>query len=252
MIHTLIIEDEDAAALRLENLLTRIDPEIKVIGRLDSVEVSVKWLQNNPAPDLLMLDIQLGDGLSFEIFRKVKVESFVIFTTAYDEYAIKAFELNSIDYLLKPVDEIKLKNSLEKFHNLKTQAKHIDIEKIVEMLENRKSQFKKRFVVSIADKIKMIETREVAYFYSLEKNTFLCTHDNLHYPLEFSLDHLENLLDPEFFFRINRQYIIHYSSILKIYLLSKSRIKIEGQPPIKDGLMVSSARTPEFRKWLDR
>jgi two-component system, LytTR family, response regulator LytT len=252
MIRTLIIEDEESAASRLENLLTRIEPEINIVGRLDSVEASVKWLKNNPSPDLLMLDIQLGDGLSFEIFRKIKVDSFVIFTTAYDEYAIKAFELNSIDYLLKPVDEAKLKLSLEKFNKLRSTSTSIDIEKIVGMIESRKSQFKKRFVVNIADKIKMIETREVAYFYSLEKISFLCTHDNLHYPLDFSLDHLENLLDPEYFFRVSRQYIIHYSSISKIYLLSKSRIKIEVQPPIKDGLMVSSTRTPEFRKWLDR
>ncbi|MBE0661377.1 MAG: response regulator transcription factor [Bacteroidales bacterium] len=252
MIRTLIIEDEETAATRLENLLQRIEPEINIVGRLDSVEASVKWLQSNPAPDLLMLDIQLGDGLSFEIFRKVKVDSFVIFTTAYDEYAIKAFGLNSIDYLLKPVEEAKLKLSLEKFNKLRSTSTSIDIEKIVGMIESRKSQFKKRFVVNIADKIKMVETREVAYFYTMEKFSFLCTLDNFHFPLEFSLDHLESLLDPEFFYRVNRQYIINFSSISKILLLSKSRIKIEVQPPIKDGLMVSSARTPEFRKWLDR
>lgn len=252
MIRTLIIEDEEAAALRLENLLSRIDSDIKIIGRLDSIDASVLWFQANPPPDLLILDIQLGDGLSFEIFRNVKVDCFVIFTTAFDEYAIKAFELNSIDYLLKPVDENKLVRSLEKFRKLRERSGHFDIEKIAKIIESRKSQYKKRFVVNIADKIKMVETRELAYFYSFDKNTFLCTNGNLHYPLDFSLDHLENLLDPEFFFRLNRQYIIHYSSITKIYLFSKSRIKIEVQPPIKDGLLVSSARTPEFRKWLDR
>jgi two-component system, LytTR family, response regulator LytT len=180
------------------------------------------------------------------------VDSFVIFTTAFDEYAIKAFEVNSIDYLLKPVDEAKLKISLAKFNKLRSTSPNIDIGKIVGMLESRKSQFKRRFVVNIADKIKMVESREVAYFYTMEKFSFLCTLDNFHFPLEFSLDHLESLLDPEYFFRVNRQYILHYSSIGKIYLLSKSRIKIDVQPPMKDGLMVSSARTPEFRKWLDR
>lgn len=252
MIRTLIIEDEDAAASRLEKLLQRIEPELRIIGRLDSVQASVTWFQTNPPPDLLMLDIQLGDGLSFEIFRKVKVDSFVIFTTAYDDYAIKAFELNSIDYLLKPVDEEKLKFSLEKFHKLRPSSPGIDIEKIVSMIESRKSQYKKRFVVSIADKIKMIETRDVAYFYSLDKNTFLCTLENLHYPLDFSLDHLETMLDPETFFRVNRQYIINYTSISKLFTFSKSRIRIDTTPPIRDGLMVSSSRTPEFRKWLDR
>jgi len=252
MIRTLIIEDEAAAAIRLENMLTRINPEISIIGRLDSVEASVKWLQANLPPDLLMLDIQLGDGLSFDIFRKVKIDSFVVFTTAYDEYAIKAFELNSIDYLLKPVDENKLRLSLEKFSRLRQSKGEIDIEKVIEMIESRKTQFKKRFVVNIADKIKMIETHEAAWFYSLEKNTFLCTYDNTHYPLEFSLDQLEGLLDPAIFFRISRQYIISINAIAKIHILSKSRIRIETRPFQKDGLMVSSARTPDFRKWLDK
>lgn len=252
MIRTLIIEDETAAASRLENLLTQIEPEIKILGRPDSVEASVRWLQNNPSPDLLMLDIQLGDGLSFEIFRKVKVDCFVIFTTAFDEYAIKAFELNSIDYLLKPVDENKLRQSLDKFHKLRPNHNSIDIEKLMELMENRRSQYKKRFVVNVADKIVMVETRQVAYFYSIEKNSFLCTFGNFHYPLEFSLDYLETLLDPEYFFRVNRQYILHFSAISKIFVLSKSRIRIETQPPLKEGIMVSSTRTPEFRKWLDR
>jgi two-component system, LytTR family, response regulator LytT len=252
MIKTLIIEDEAAAASRLEKMLLRLNPEIRVIGHLDSVEASVKWFQTNPPPDLLMLDIQLGDGLSFDIFRKVKVDSFVVFTTAYDEYAIKAFELNSVDYLLKPVDEDKLRMSLEKFTALSQHKSPVDIQKVIEMIEGRKASYKKRFVVSIADKIKTIETQEAAWFYSFEKSTFLCTRDNIHYPLEFSLDQLEVLLDSDVFFRISRQYIINISAIAKIHILSKSRIRIDSIPASKDEMMVSSARTPEFRKWLDK
>lgn len=204
-----------------------------------------------PLPDLIMLDIQLGDGLSFDIFKKVRPDCFIIFTTAYDAYAIKAFELNSIDYLLKPVDEEKLKAGLEKFHRLRNNQLSINFEKILAMIDGHKKEYKKRFVVSIANKMKMVDTNHVAYFYSMEKSTFLSTIDNLHFPLDFSLDHLETILDPKVF-RINRQYILHDTAIERIHILSKSRIQIQTNPPIADGLLVSSARTAEFRKWLDK
>lgn len=252
MIRTLIIEDEQDAAERLEGMLLRIEPSITIAARLDSVESSVIWLQQNPLPDLIMLDIQLGDGLSFDIFKKVRPDCFIIFTTAYDAYAIKAFELNSIDYLLKPVDEEKLKAGLEKFHRLRNNQLSINFEKILAMIDGHKKEYKKRFVVSIANKMKMVDTNHVAYFYSMEKSTFLSTFDNLHFPLDFSLDHLETILDPKVFFRINRQYIVHDTAIERIHILSKSRIQIQTNPPIADGLLVSSARTAEFRKWLDK
>jgi two-component system, LytTR family, response regulator LytT len=252
MIRTLIIEDEQDAAERLEGMLLRIEPSITIAARLGSVESSVIWLQQNPLPDLIMLDIQLGDGLSFDIFKKVRPDCFIIFTTAYDAYAIKAFELNSIDYLLKPVDEEKLKAGLEKFHRLRNNQLSINFEKILAMIDGHKKEYKKRFVVSIANKMKMVDTNHVAYFYSMEKSTFLSTIDNLHFPLDFSLDHLETILDPKVFFRINRQYILHDTAIERIHILSKSRIQIQTNPPIADGLLVSSARTAEFRKWLDK
>jgi DNA-binding LytR/AlgR family response regulator len=252
MIRTLLIEDEEAAASRLEKMLTRLDPEIEIVARIDSVEGAVRWLTDHQPPDLMILDIQLGDGLSFEIFRKVRVESFVIFTTAYDEYAIKAFELNSIDYLLKPVDESKLSLSLHKFKKLRSRIPEINLERLLEAIDERKEKFKKRFIINIGNKIRVIETHEVAYFYSLEKNTFLCTSDGHHYPLDFSIDHLEQLVNPEVFFRINRQYLIQYRSISRIHILSRSRIKIESNPPSREDLLVSSNRTHEFRQWLDR
>jgi two-component system, LytTR family, response regulator LytT len=252
MIRTLIIEDEAPAALRLDKLLRKIGPEIEVIEIIDTVESAVNWFGSNPQPDLIMLDIQLGDGLSFDIFRKTKVESYVIFTTAYDEYAIKAFELNSIDYLLKPVDENRLSQSLSKFRKLRKDHQTANIEKLLETIESRNSKFKKRFVVSIANKLKVVDTGDVAFFYSKEKNTFLCTADKHHYPLEFSLDHIEEMLNPEIFFRVNRQYIVQFRSISKIDILSKSRIRIETSPPANDEVLVSSARTAEFRVWLDK
>ena len=252
MIRTLIVEDEEPAAARLEKLLKEVDPGIQILDVIDSVEVAVKWFEKNDPPDLLMLDIQLADGLSFDIFKQIKVESFVIFTTAYDEYAIRAFELNSIDYLLKPVDPAKLQNSIQKYRNLAGRDQKVNIETLIETLEQRRSSFKKRFAVNVGSKIISVETRTVAYFYSLEKSTFLCTNDNHHYPLDFSLEHLEQLLDPELFFRINRQVIIQYASIEKIHILSRSRVKLETNPPASEDLLVSTARTHQFRLWLDR
>jgi DNA-binding LytR/AlgR family response regulator len=252
MIRTLIIEDEEPAANRLATLLKSLDPDIKILAIIDTVKSAVQWFENNTAPDLIMLDIQLGDGLSFDIFKQTKVDSYVIFTTAYDEYAIKAFELNSIDYLLKPFDTARLSNSIEKFRKYKTSETSTSIGKLLETIENRNSKFKKRFVVSIASKIKVIETGNVAFFYSKEKNTFLCAADNRHYPLDFSLDHVEEMLNPEIFFRVNRQYIVQYRNINKIDILSKSRIRIETNPPATEEILVSSARTSEFRSWLDK
>jgi DNA-binding LytR/AlgR family response regulator len=252
MINTLIIEDEQPAALRLIRLLKKIDQSIEITGVVDTVDAALKWFSNNATPDLIMLDIQLGDGISFEIFRKVRIDSYVIFTTAFDEYAIRAFEVNSIDYLLKPVDENKLATSLEKYRRLRIIPGEMNYEKLIETLEKRKGKYKKRFVVSIANKIKVIQTDEIAYFYSKEKNSFACTSDNRHFPLDFSLDHLEEMVDPESFFRINRQFIVRNTNISKIEILSKSRIRIETLPPADEEIMVSSARTSEFRSWLEK
>jgi len=252
MIRTLIVEDEEPAAARLEKLLKEVKPGIQLLDIIDSVEAAVKWFEKNDPPELLMLDIQLADGLSFDIFKQIKVDSFVIFTTAFDEYAIRAFELNSIDYLLKPVDPDKLRNSIRKYRELAGRNHQVNIESLMETLEHRKSSFKKRFAVNVGSKIISVETRSVAYFYSMEKSTFLCTNGNHHYPLDFSLEHLEQLLDPELFFRINRQVIIQYNSIEKIHILSRSRVKVETNPPAHEDLLVSTARTHPFRLWLDR
>lgn len=251
MIKTLIIEDEAPAAKRLEKLLMQAEPLIKVVDILDSIENAIKWFKNNEQPDLLMLDIQLADGLCFDIFKQVKVDCFVIFTTAYDEYAIKAFELNSIDYLLKPISEEKLFHSLEKFKMLKQTNPSFKIEELIASIEGKKTTYKKRFAISIGNKIKSIESREIALFNSLEKNTFLITFSGSSYPVDFSLDKLETLLDMESYFRINRQCIVNYSAIEQIHILSKSRIKIKVTGS-EENILVSTAKTHSFREWLDR
>lgn len=261
-------------------MLTEIEPSVEILDTLDSVEASVRWLEGNPPPDLIMLDIQLADGVSFDIFKQTRVSSFVIFTTAYDEYAIRAFELNSIDYLLKPVDRGKLEQSLRKYRELRGGAGAatitgaetgpeaatgtgaiaasgsgtgaIDIQSLLETLEGSKKSYKKRFAVNIGSRIVSVETSSVAWFYTMEKSTYLCTDDDRHYPLDYSLEHLEELLDPDQFFRINRQYLVRYSSIQRIHILSKSRIKLEVRPVPKEDLLVASARAHEFRLWLDR
>ena len=251
MIRTLIIEDEELAAQRLEKILIEVEPSVEVLGKLESVEASIAWFNENQHPDLVLLDIQLADGLSFDIFRKVKVDSFVIFTTAYDEYAIKAFELNSIDYLLKPIDKEKLKNSILKFKNLNRSQPQFNLNDLMEAIESRKSGYKKRFAVSIGAKIKSVEFHEIAYFLSVEKSTFLGTFDGHQYPLDFSLDRIEAIIDPEIFFRINRQYIVNYRAIEKIYVLSKSRLELQVTGTT-DELLVSTAKSHSFREWIDK
>lgn len=251
MIKTLIIEDEQPAAQRLQKLIAETSPDIHVECILDSIEASVDWLQQHPSPELIFLDIQLSDGLSFEIFKKIKVDSFIIFTTAFDEYAIKAFELNSIDYLLKPVNKEHLTRALEKFRTMHGRLQ-FDVNQLLNVIENRKSAYKSRFVINIGSKIKSIETEEIAYFYSMEKSTFLSTKEGKSYPVDFSLDNLETMVNPEVFFRINRQYLVSYNAISNILVLSKSRIRLELIPAPDEEIFVSNARAPDFRKWLDR
>jgi len=252
MTGTLIIEDEQPAAMRLKKLLTSVDRDIEILDILDTVESAVNWLSIHPQPDLIMLDIQLGDGLSFDIFSQKKIESYIIFTTAYDEYAIRAFELNSIDYLLKPVNEERLSRSLTKFRKLRMQGQNVNIRELIETLEKKDNQFKKRFVVTISGRIKVVDTKDIAFFYSRDKNSYLCSMDKRHYPLDFSLDQIETMLNPELFFRVNRQFLVQYKFINKIEILSKSRIRIVTSPEADEEILVSSARTSDFRNWLER
>ena len=252
MIRTLIIEDELPAARRLSKILLEADPEIEIIGHLESVKSAVQWLRSNPAPDLMMLDIQLADGLSFDIFSQIGTSSFVIFTTAYDEYAIRAFELNSVDYLLKPVDKVKLARSIDKYKKLKGLGDLGDLREIMERMNRREPLYKQRFSVNIGDGIRIINTSDAALFYTLEKSTFLCTFESRNFGISYPLEKLEELLDPTVFFRISRQHIINFHAIEKIQLLSKSRIAIKHALTDVETLLVSTARTAQFRQWLER
>ena len=247
----LIIEDEKIAANNLEKMLHQIDININVQSKIDSIEESVGWLSKNKT-DLIFLDIHLADGLCFNIFEQIKVKTPIIFTTAYDQYAIKAFKVNSIDYLLKPIEIRELEQSLEKFKELNQvqNAKTIDYNSLIKILSN-KIEYQERFIVRYAEKIKSIKTEDIAYFYVNNENVFICTKSNNNYSIDYSLDKLETIINPKDFFRINRQFIVNISSIENMYSLSKSRIKIELKPKSDNEIIVSYSRMSGFRKWLN-
>jgi DNA-binding LytR/AlgR family response regulator len=247
----IIIEDETLAAERLESILSEVAPDFNVVAKTKSIKESVKWFLQNKA-DLIFLDIQLSDGLSFSIFDQIEVNTPVIFTTAYDQYAIKAFQLNSVDYLLKPVRKSELEESIRKYRNLKS-VYNIDFEAILSTIQGKKPEFKKRFLIQYGERIKKIETEEIAYFYALEKSVFLKTFDGHSYPLDQSLDKLELVVDPEKFFRINRKFVVNINSITGMVAYSRGRVKLElvPQPEVEGPVVVSIERASDFKVWMD-
>lgn len=246
-----IIEDEAVAAQRLASLLHEIAPDISVMARLDSIASAVPWFMNNTA-DLIFADIQLADGLCFSIFEQVNVNIPVIFTTAYDQYTIKAFRLNSIAYLLKPIGRSDLEESLEKYETLRS-IFSIDFDRLLENMQGREPGYKKRFLITYGDRIRKVETSEIAWFHALEKSVFMRTFQDQSFPVDFTLDRLETMLDPDKFFRINRRYLISMESIVNMTLWSRSRILIELKPAAgKDEAVVSIDRAAEFRRWLNQ
>lgn len=250
----LLIEDETLAAERVQDILVSIDSTITVVGHLKSVESSIQWLQSNPAPDLILSDIRLLDGLCFEIFENVSVETPIIFTTAFDQYAIKAFEVNSIDYLLKPIQAEKLKIALEKTskHRKESTAPSIPYSDLAKLLQTAQKQYKSRFMIRLGQKIIAVPTEKIAYFFSESKLTYIVTNDQKKYPIDQPLDELTDLLDPSIFFRINRQFIITFPSIAEIHPYFKGRIKLNLTPSTTEEVVISSERTPEFKKWIDQ
>lgn len=249
--NVLIIEDESLAADKLEHMLKEIDPSVNVLAKPGSIKDSVKWLFHNTA-DLIFLDIQLSDGISFSIFEQVSINTPVIFTTAFDQYAIKAFQVNSIAYLLKPVRKSDLADSLRKLQNVKS-AFSIDFEMLLANLQGKEPDFRKRFLIQTGEKIRKLEVTEIAYFYVLNKGVYLCTFHGNSYAVEYTLDKLETILDPALFFRINRKYLINMNSISGMVAYSRGRIKLELNPKADDEFdtIVSIDRSGDFRKWLN-
>ena len=252
---TIIIEDEKPAARLLQRKLEKLDIEVGVM--LHSVEEALDWFSKNEHPDLIFLDIQLSDGLSFEIFEKVEIKSAVIFTTAYDEYALRAFKLNSIDYLLKPIDEDDLEIAVAKFKSLmpkqelQTQSLGIDFEQIKKMLTNPfEKNYKKRFTVKIGQHLKVISIDEIECFFSENKGTYIHTFDNRNYLIECTLELLEQELDPGDFFRISRKFIIPLKAIKEIVVYSNSRLKVILPSFKEEDVIVSREKVSDFKTWI--
>ena len=248
---TIIIEDEKPAARLLQRKLEKINVAVDVM--LHSVQEAISWFNNNKHPDLIFLDIQLSDGLSFEIFEKVDIKSAIIFTTAYDEYALKAFKLNSIDYLLKPIDEDDLQVAVTKFKArlAKQETALFDFEQIRKMFANpNEKEFKNRFTVKIGQQLKVILIDEVECFYSENKGTYLHTLDKRNYLLDGTLEQLETDLDPKSFFRVSRKFIIPLRAIKEISMYSNSRLKIILPSYKDDEVIVAREKVADFKEWI--
>lgn len=246
-----IIEDEVLAAERLEELIREVRPESRIMIKLESVAESVEWLKSN-TPDLIFLDIQLSDGIGFSIFQEIKESIPVIFTTAYEEYAIRAFKLNSVDYLLKPIRVEDLQAAFDKFESLK-KPNFPDFEQLLKMLGAKDVNYKKRFMVKYGQFLHKVEVEDIAYFYALEKSVFLETFKNENLAVDYTLDKLQEMIDPAKFFRINRRMIINIKAIKKMHSYSRSRIKLDLMPPEPKNVeaLVSIERTADFKNWID-
>ncbi len=251
----LIFEDEKLASERLIELLKELRPEMEVVNSIKSVEAGVLWLENNELPDLIISDIQLLDGTSFEIFSQIEITCPVIFTTAYDQYAIKAFEVNSVDYLLKPIQSEKLKVALDKVGN-KTPAAGssagLDIEQIRSLLKQEQPEYKSRFLVKVGQRIRAIPIEKVAYFFSRDKLTYIVNFEGQKFPIDQTLEEIDTLVNPKDFFRVNRKFVVHFNSVADIHPYFKGRVKLGLTPDIDEEIVVSSEKTPVFKRWLDQ
>jgi len=250
--NAIIIEDEKLSAEYLSDMLKRIDPEIRVLEVIDSVKRSLEALRKDQKIDLLFVDIHLADGLSFDIFSKLVIDTPVIFTTAYDEYAIKAFKLNSVDYLLKPIGIEDLKRALDKFKKFNRNSQAILLENMAHAYQNISKTYKNRFMVKTGDTIVSVKTEDVVYFIAEDGVVLLVTNAGKRYAIDYPLEQLENLIPPEYFFRINRKVLIHINTIQKVSSYFNSRLKLVTERLDGDDCVVSRERVNDFKLWLDR
>lgn len=247
----IIVEDEKHARDNLEKLLLELDPDIGIQAKLDSVRDTVAWLNSNET-DLIFLDIHLADDLSFKIFEQTKVAAPVIFTTAYDQYALRAFKVNSLDYLLKPIDKEELARSLEKYHSTRMPQPAIDISQLLQAIRQPQRNYQQRFLVTRREKILSVRAEDVAYFEGEDRYVYLVKSDGTRFIVEYKLSELEDLLDPAHFFRLNRSYIARFEAIDKITVLSKSRVKVELKPTAPREVIVSTETARDFKAWLNQ
>lgn len=256
----LIIEDEELAVKKLRKTLESVDSSAEVVGVADSIRSSVNWLQQNPSPDLILMDIELADGQSFEIFDKVEVKSTVIFTTSYDEYALKAFKVNSVDYLLKPVQKEDLQAALNKLKTMKTMygstspSDPLNVENLVKELQQKlqPKEFRKRFLVKHAQKLVSVDVDEIAYFYSDGRLNFFKTLDNKKFVVDYTMDELEDMLDPNKYFRISRSFYVSIASIDQIHDYFGNRLLLHLKPAVDKESIVSREKVADFKKWMGK
>jgi DNA-binding LytR/AlgR family response regulator len=248
-----IIEDEPLAVAQLAALLVQLKPNVEIAGVCDTIESAIRWFGQNPLPDLAFFDIQLGDGLSFEIFKTIDINIPVIFTTAYDQYALQAFKVNSIDYLLKPIVKEELAAALGKFEQLHLYGNVKISNDMIQNLINTvgKKEYKKRFLVKIGTHLRAVNTDEILYFYSFQKGTFLKAADGHNYLLDQTLEVIEQLVDPEHFFRINRKYLVAIYAITDVNAYSNSRLKIKVKNQEEDDFLVAREKVKAFKDWLE-
>jgi DNA-binding LytR/AlgR family response regulator len=250
--NVLVIENEHPAADKIVRLLKKLDKSIAVLDVIETVEEAINRLQENPQPDLILMDIQLDDGLCFEIFDTVNVDIPIIFTTAYDEYTLRAFKVNSIDYLLKPVDEESLRSALAKFKKLNADKDPFrrDFRQLINEFRN---QYKSRFLIRIGEKFRSVPSGEISHFHITERSVFLSDYNGRDYGIDNSLDHLQEILDPRKFFRINRECIVNIDSISLMYSYSSSRLQLTLKGREQNELfVVSRDKVADFKKWIDK
>jgi len=246
----LIIEDEEQAAKRLIRLIKKVESQVFIHGPLESISESIQWIESNPSPDLIFMDIHLADGLSFDLLEKIRMDAPIIFTTAYDQYAIRAFRFNSVHYLLKPIEEEQLSDALGKFHN--SRIGNLDGAQTNLIREDIGSRFKKRFVSRIGDKIEIIPTQEIQFFYSENKGTYAKTSAGKNYLIDQSLEDVENMLNPGEFFRLNRKYMTQLNSVKEIRSYSNGRIRVELLGCDDRDIVLSREKTRAFKEWIDK
>lgn len=257
----LIVEDEPLAVKKLERLLAEVAFDLKVVGTTGSIRATVEWLENNPAPDLIFLDIELSDGQSFEIFNQTKVKSPVIFVTSYDEFALQAFKVNSVDYLLKPVQKEDLDNAITKYRDIKTQYMRdaypvsTSIESLLLSLSSGQAsqkEYRTRFLVKYLQKYVTVEVADIAYFWSEGRINFFKTRAGQKYIVEYTMDEIEAMLDPRDWFRVSRQYMVSVPSVAEIHPFFNNRLKLHLTPKEPEEVTVSRERVQDFKVWLGK
>lgn len=246
--NVLIIEDEIKTGKELRRLIEGLDDSITVLGVLTSVKSAIAWFESHPAPDLVFSDIQLGDGLSFEVFRQVSLNGPVIFCTAFDEYAVQAFEASGIDYLLKPVDEEKLGQSLEKYKKLKVFFKSMDMERLAGQFDNT---YKRTILVYLRDQIVPVKTVDIAYIHAANGLVNLVTRQNHPYACQYTMDQVEGMLDPRQFYRANRQFIINREVIQNVQHYFNRRLCIVTSCPTPERIIISKVKATDFLQWME-